>query len=137
MWNSGVSEWAAKFLRRLKNTSPFHKVLAAVSICVLIAWCILGLLMQLKWADWLFIPMFCVAGALIIVNFRERKPKWAISSISSLIALVLLAIPRVLGPSSTWINTVCLILIVILLIVSAGLLEDEDHPPTNADNSGS
>jgi hypothetical protein len=113
------------------QTDPLRVVLKAALIALALLWCLLGALMRKTWADWLFLPILCLAGTEIIIEIKARKLKKVLIKIGSFIALVLVVSQRLLFTFSpdniemrTWTLAVCFAVAIILTV--AGNVRSDD-----------
>lgn len=117
-----------RFSQWKQNTQP--TALTVIQIVLVLAWGILGLLMHLKWADWLFIPMLCGCILAVILGVRKRKTRQAICAGMSFVILAILAATRLLDISQNstiqmWINIGAIVATVVLYTVGGQLLNHE------------
>lgn len=106
------------WFKRQWKVSPKTIVMIAVMASLAIVWLIFTMLLQLKWANWLLIPILSIDGILIFKKFKERKYRSAFSAAAAAVYLVAeaVAVANLLDP--IYVHAISLLFMLILVWIS-------------------
>jgi fatty acid desaturase len=118
------------WLSKQWKSSPTRVAMGAIFLCVALVWAF-GEFRQVKWVNWLFLPMFCVGGITVFIDIKTRKRRQIVRGIVSSVTLTMLAYRYLLLQSSpeyskipSWPSVVILASIVVSAVASYMLPED-------------